>query len=772
MIRSQLFLKAFSTIVLAVLAFTGASYLSFVPWVRGTVQQQEEHTGRLVLNNIYEMAKNEHRHLEAWRESALDAHRRKLRQIVQVAVNAVDQIEKEAEADGLSPAATREGILEAVRHFTYGDEDDYVFIADYDSRLISHPDPELHGADFSDVRDTRGNLIVPPMVEGAREHEEGFHHYWWRRLGEDTPSEKLSYYKHLPGRDWVIGTGVYIDDVEEEIQARKEALVGRLRQHLNNTRIAQTGYLYIFDSDLNMIIHPNPNIEGTNFSDMEDPATGRPIGKELMQAAESQSGRLVYKWDRPSDPGSYVYDKIAWVRYLPEFDWYIASSVYLSEFRGTANALTLRIFSVAGLVLLTALAGAYFFLRRLTAPITRLAETASRVGQGDLDAKTDIQRDDEIGVLATSFNGMVDRLKDQINNMESRVGERTEELKQSVNDLERRHRESAEINQMGELLQSCRSEEEVYTVAARTCQALFPEDSGRTFMVDEDQGLSLVAEWGSEAPVRAMEDSHACWAVRRGQPHQDTPDCKASLCPQCCEPGQASLCVPLLAEGAVTGVIKINEPVNEEAADVGLTQREPLLTTVAEQVAMTVTNLRLRDRLRQQSIRDPLTGLYNRRRLEETLEMELARAARHHERVAILMLDVDHFKRFNDTYGHEVGDAVLREVGILLSRNLRREDSAYRYGGEELTLIIPKTDEAGLRQVAELVRARIEDQVATAVGGGLEAPVTVSIGGALFPDQGQNPHALLTAADDALYRAKLEGRNHVVCASEMAPADT
>ncbi|HKL78429.1 MAG TPA: cache domain-containing protein [Gammaproteobacteria bacterium] len=771
MARSQLFLKAFSTIVLAVLAFTGASYLSFVPWVRGTVQQQEEHTGRLVLDNIYEMAQNEHRHLQAWRESAMDAHREKLRHIIQVAVAAIDQIEKEAKANGLSPKATRERILEAVRHLTYGDEDDYVFIADYNARLTSHPDPDLHGADFSDVRDTRGNLIVPPMVKGAREEGEGFHHYWWRRLGEDEPSEKLSYYKHLPERDWVIGTGVYIDEVEAEVQARKAALAERLRQHLNDTRIAQTGYLYIFDSDMNMIIHPNPNIEGTNFSDMENPATGRPIGKELMQAAESQSGKLVYKWDRPSDPGNYVYDKIAWVRYLPEFDWYIASSVYLSEFRDTANALTLRIISVAALVLITAVAGAYFFLRRLTEPISRLAETASRVGQGDLDAKTDIQRDDEIGVLATAFNSMVDRLKDQINNMESRVAERTEELRRSVNDLERRNRESAEINRMGELLQSCHTEEEVFTVAARTCQALFPEDSGSTYMVDENDGLTLVTEWGTAAPLRSMEDSHTCWAVRRGQSQRDVADCQTSLCPQCCQPGTASLCVPLVAEGTVSGVIKINAPATEADADASLTQREPLLTTVAEQVALTVTNLRLRDRLRQQSIRDPLTGLFNRRRLEEALEKELARAARHDEQVAVLMLDVDNFKECNDTYGHEVGDAVLRELGALLSRSLRREDSAYRYGGEEFALIIPKTDEMALRHVAELVRSRVEEQVATALGAGVEGPITVSIGGASFPDHGRDPQALLTAADEALYRAKSDGRNRVVCAAERQMAE-
>ncbi len=766
--HSKLFLKTFSTIVVAVLLFTGASYLSFVPWVRDTVQQQEERTGRIVLNNIYEMAQNEHRHLEAWRESAMDARRRELRRILQVAVKAIDRIEQEAQAQGLSPEATRERILSAVRDFTYGNND-YVFIANYQSRLISHPDPQLHGADFSEKKDTRGNLIVPPMVEGALDHGEGFHTYWWRRLEEEEPSQKLSYYKHLPEREWVIGTGVYVDDVEEEIQARKQAIIERLRHHLSNTRIAQTGYLYIFDSDLNMIIHPNSNIEGTNFSDLENPVTGKPIGRELIRAAKTQEGKLVYKWDRPSDPGNYVYDKIAWVRYLPEFDWYIASSVYLSEFRNTANTLTVRILSVAGLVLAIAVIAGFLFLRRLTGPITRLAETAAQVGRGDLTAKTDIRRDDEIGVLAGSFNAMVDRLRDQIQNMESRVAERTEELNRSVENLERRNQESVEINRMGELLQSCHNEEEVFTVASRTCHALFPEDSGRMYMVDEHQGLTLVAEWGNKTPVRTMDESHACWAVRRGLPHQDPPDCEDSLCPHCCEPGTISLCIPLLAEGAVTGVIKVNTGAAEADMDQAIAERKPLLTTVAEQVAMAVTNLRLREQLRQQAIKDPLTGLYNRRRLEETLQEELSLAERHGETVGVIMLDVDHFKQLNDTYGHDTGDAVLRELGSLLNRSLRREDRAFRYGGEEFTLVILKTDAEKLGKLAELIRVRVEEQVNLALFAENNGKVTVSLGAAQFPDHALDLHGLLQAADEALYLAKQRGRNRVAFAPKAAP---
>ncbi len=764
MARSKLFLKAFTTIVIAVLAFTTVSYLSFVPWIRDTVQEQEERTGRVVLNNIHELLRNAHHHLEAWRESAMEARRQELRRIVEITEQTIQQLEQDSEARGLSPEATRERILESVRELTYGRED-YIFIADYNDRLISHPDPELHKADFSETEGARGNLIVPPMVEGARENGEGFHTYWWSRLGESEPSQKLSYYKHLPERDWVIGTGVYIDDVQEEVAERKDAMIERLRRHLHETRIAETGYVYVFDSDLNMIIHPDPGLEDTNFSGMKNPASGEPIGEELIAAAESGNGRHTYQWDRPSDPGHYVYDKVAWVRHLPELDWYIASSVYLSEFRETANILTLRILTVGAAVLLTALLGGYLFLRRLTRPITQLAETAQRAGQGDLTAKTDIRRDDEIGVLAETFNATIDRLRDQVEHMERRVNERTAELSRSVQDLERRNHESSVLNHMGELLRSCQNEAEVFTVITRALRELFPNDDGRLYL-RTGEGLQLTGQWGRKPQVTEMSDFQACWAVRRSAAHHDPDACAETLCPHCCEPGVRSVCVPLLTEGDMIGVIKINPAADGKDIEEALAERESLSTTVAKQAALSITNLHLQERLRQQSIRDPLTGLLNRRQLEENLGHELARAQRRDAQVGVLMLDIDCFKELNDTYGHDTGDAVLRELAQVIRDSLREEDTAYRYGGEEFTLTLPETDEAGAQTVAERIRRYSEQRLADALS--LAKPVTVSLGIALSPEHGREPSALLRAADQALYTAKSSGRNRIAIADPEA----
>jgi diguanylate cyclase (GGDEF)-like protein len=169
----------------------------------------------------------------------------------------------------------------------------------------------------------------------------------------------------------------------------------------------------------------------------------------------------------------------------------------------------------------------------------------------------------------------------------------------------------------------------------------------------------------------------------------------------------------------------------------------------------------LRDALRAQSMRDPLTGLYNRRYLTEMLDREIRRAARAEQPLGILMLDLDHFKKFNDTYGHEAGDTVLRETASFLVRSIRAEDFVCRYGGEEFVVVLPTADLriAGLR--AEAIRARLREIVIMHQGRSLGL-VTASIGVAALPQHGTTEREILQAADAALYRAKKAGRDRVV----------
>jgi diguanylate cyclase (GGDEF)-like protein len=227
-------------------------------------------------------------------------------------------------------------------------------------------------------------------------------------------------------------------------------------------------------------------------------------------------------------------------------------------------------------------------------------------------------------------------------------------------------------------------------------------------------------------------------------------------------------CIPLAAHGDSQGMICLQRA-NWNPSEM---ERQMLfLGTAVEQISLGLANLRLRDALRDQSIRDPLTGLFNRRYMEESLEREIARATRSATSVALLILDLDHFKNVNDTYGHAAGDHVLRELGYVLRFRSRSEDVVARHGGEEFLLMLPGMDKIDAVQRAEELRIAISEIQIT--DGGIDLPpVTVSIGVATFPDHGHTADELLRAADRALYKAKNAGRDRVmlVPSGSRAPA--
>ena len=216
------------------------------------------------------------------------------------------------------------------------------------------------------------------------------------------------------------------------------------------------------------------------------------------------------------------------------------------------------------------------------------------------------------------------------------------------------------------------------------------------------------------------------------------------------------MCIPLVAQGETLGLLQLH---GEAPAG----QAAQLLDAFTEQLALAIANLELRETLRSQAIRDPLTELYNRRYMDETLLQELSRVRRKEATLSVIMIDIDHFKRLNDTAGHAAGDEVLRRVARQLMSAVRREDVACRYGGEEFALILPELAIEGAVERAERLRREIED-LFVEVGGKRIGPVTASFGVACYPMHGSSGAALLHLADKALYQAKALGRNRVVVA--------
>lgn len=353
---------------------------------------------------------------------------------------------------------------------------------------------------------------------------------------------------------------------------------------------------------------------------------------------------------------------------------------------------------------------------------------------------------------------------------QAELREANEKLQMQIAEMEQHTRETTVMNEMGDLLQICLAPREAYDVIARTARELFGHYSGGLMILDAQRNLvETVTRWGDSLQGDETFTPEDCWALRRGRAHRVESEAVGPLCRHAGPNFRGStLCVPMMAQGEALGVMHLQgaggAPVGSLRMPIN-SSVERLSVSLADHVSLALANLKLRETLRNQSIRDPLTGLFNRRYLEASLLRELARAARKQRPLGIIMMDVDHFKKFNDTFGHQAGDALLRELGGFLQRHTRGDDIACRYGGEEFTVILPEARLEVARQRAEHMRDEVR---MLAAQGDPERAVTISFGVAAFPDHGVNAMDLLRAADRALYRAKAAGRNRVMLADGLA----
>lgn len=453
MLQSRLFLKVLAAMIAVLSALAAAIYFVAVPLVERNAFQVEVDASRTILDNVFELTSRLSGNLDERRDVTVGSFKSQMKSIVDLAGGYIEYVFGRRDKGEITDQEARQLVFEGLRAFKYGD-DGYIWVTDYEARIVSHPDAAYHGRDASKIIDTDGSSILPTIVAIARRQGEGFHTYPWTKLGSTRPSQKLSYFKDLSRYGLVVGSGAYLDEIDREVERRKAEAIEDLRAALRSIRIARSGYAYIFDAKANMIIHPNPNIEGAEFSTRPNPASGKPIVEELKAVADSGRPHS-YLWDKPTDPGNYGYEKLSWVRHFRQFDWYIASSVYVEELKASSRLLGDRILAVASAVIgLTGLA-LFIAARRFVEPLQQLALTATRVHSGDLEAQSGVVRRDEIGVLAAAFDGMIARLRENVTMLGNRVSERTRELE----DANRRLQHAVDLQQ--------RSQEELAEAEAR-----------------------------------------------------------------------------------------------------------------------------------------------------------------------------------------------------------------------------------------------------------------------------------------------------------------
>jgi diguanylate cyclase (GGDEF)-like protein/PAS domain S-box-containing protein len=341
-----------------------------------------------------------------------------------------------------------------------------------------------------------------------------------------------------------------------------------------------------------------------------------------------------------------------------------------------------------------------------------------------------------------------------------------ERLKVALLESEALAKESKELSELGDSLQSCQKVEEAYRMCQNALSGILGMRPGVLFVLNPSRDLvESAATWNKCSTTELVFHPDDCWALRRGKTYGGPGS------PLPCSHLVAStainyLCVPLVAQGETFGILYIEDNTGLLAPSPQAVQFEQATlnrraNAVAERVSLALANLKLRELLRNQSIRDALTGLYNRRYLEESLNRELQRAKRAGRNLSVVMLDLDHFKHFNDTFGHQVGDILLKEVAGAIKGRVRAGDLACRYGGEEFALILSEVDSEGTLKCAESIRDAIK-HLSLHHRGQTLGTITVSAGIATYPAHGDNSEDLIRAADEALYQAKKAGRDCII----------
>jgi len=360
----------------------------------------------------------------------------------------------------------------------------------------------------------------------------------------------------------------------------------------------------------------------------------------------------------------------------------------------------------------------------------------------------------------TRMIGSVQDVTDRVA-ADARLRDANTKLSQTVEALRRRDADQTALRRLTDTLQICRNMDEARDSLQKTLPPLFEGLDGMFALMDESgASLSVAVEWGAAHTTGSPFRIEDCWGLRRGMPHTILDPTKDLVCGHIGEHRLAgpSVCLPLTSLGRIVGLLHLVGGADQNDED--LRQRTQ---TAGDAVKIALQNLSLRTTLEHQALTDPLTGLYNRRYLEETQPRELHRARRTGKTIAVAMIDIDHFKRFNDSFGHDAGDLVLRSAASALQHELRRSDVACRYGGEEFAVLLPDCDADGAARRLEQIARRLRNLELTYQEQLLPC-ITFSAGISASSDESKDATGLIAVADAALYAAKRAGRDRIIAA--------
>ncbi|MGF1802934.1 sensor domain-containing diguanylate cyclase [Vibrio gigantis] len=351
-----------------------------------------------------------------------------------------------------------------------------------------------------------------------------------------------------------------------------------------------------------------------------------------------------------------------------------------------------------------------------------------------------------IGTSYVSNRQIVHRVEEEQKKQDERIRQRTHEI-------ELMHR-------LANMLAACNNMVEAQQIVSDILPRILGNVNGSVSLMRASRNqLITQLDWGETWPGSASFAPEECWSLRKGRAHQSNDDFHSLTCGHMHEmENNQTLCIPLTAHGNTIGIMHLYFGVGDINID---PITEQLAFSVSEHLGLALANLSLQEKLRSQALSDPLTGLFNRRFFEQKLEEHSMNSATSEQPLSLLMLDLDHFKRFNDNFGHDAGDFVLKEISALLKQSVSEDEIACRLGGEELAVLLPhytmqQATEFG-QTLCDAVRSMHLEHKGLSLG-----QLGVSIGVATYPKPASDTESLVKMADNALYMAKDMGRSRVV----------
>lgn len=416
-------------------------------------------------------------------------------------------------------------------------------------------------------------------------------------------------------------------------------------------------------------------------------------------------------------------------------------------------------------------------------PIDRLIHAINQAQSGNLKAKAPVRSVDEIGELSDQFNRMLERIveldarkirteRELIQTQEElkykkALAEKSSIIEKTNQQLEKSVKEISVLYEVSQMVSSTLEPDELYNIMLEVVKTLGFHEFALLVFDDESRKLVVKSAYGfrdnqkvKDLEFQMGEGISGMVAQKRKAIYiKDTSKDETYLHYKGEKMEEGSFfSIPLVSHERLMGVMNFTRP----GVDSFSTNEIRLLNSLANQIAIAMENTRLYAKTKELSVTDELTQIYNRRHFQNMLQMEWRRAKRFSRNISLLMVDVDHFKEYNDSHGHLEGDQVLKQIAQILSDDVREVDTVARYGGEEFSVILTHTDADDAMQVAQKLCRRVAEHPFHNESKNIDTTVTVSIGVATYPEDALNMEDLINHADIALYKAKNQGRNRVI----------